>query len=161
MTIAYYSRLSSEKNDNISVENQTAIIEEFVKSNSDFCGANILHFVDSGFSGITMNRPNFQQMLTKVRARMIDVVIVKDFSRLSRNYLDVCRLSESIFPFMKVRLIAVSDCYDSNREDCNTSTIAVAFKAILSEFHVLETSDKLLKTYKQKILDGGFYGSLP
>ena len=98
-----YRKSNSKKND--SIENQISIIRSYIDEQKDFQGAEIVQFIDDGFSGINVNRNAFQELLSKVRMREIDVIVVKDLSRLGRNYLDVCRLTDSILPFMKVRLM--------------------------------------------------------
>lgn len=84
----------------------------------------------------------FQELLAKVRMREIDIIIVKDLSRLGRNYLDVCRLTDSIFSFIKVRLIAVSENYDSQYRQVNIMDLPTAFKSVLNEYYVMESSKK-------------------
>jgi len=108
MTVACYARKSTDKI-NDSIENQFLMIDDYISHQQELKDSKVLHFSDDGFTGINMQRDAFQELLAKVRQREIDVIIVKDLSRLGRNYLDVCKLTESIFPFMKIRLIAISD----------------------------------------------------
>jgi DNA invertase Pin-like site-specific DNA recombinase/predicted DNA-binding protein YlxM (UPF0122 family) len=160
MTIACYARKSNNKKSE-SVENQLAIIENYIASRKDFCGASIVRFRDDGISGISIERDEFGELLTKVRCREIDVIVVKDLSRLGRNYLDVVRLTESVFPFMKVRVIAVSDDYDSDVSRAAPMSLMVSLKAILNEFYAVEASDKIKKAVAHKVKKGEFHGSLP
>jgi DNA invertase Pin-like site-specific DNA recombinase len=161
MTVAYYARFSCEKGDNESVANQFSIMKSYVEKQNDFENANFLTYKDEGFSGINLERPAFQEMLTAVRMRKINCIIVKDLSRLGRNYLDVCKLTDSVFPFMNVRVIAVSDNYDSKNNAGQHLELAVTFKSVLNEFHVTETSEKVRKYFKYKLLKGEFMGFLP
>ena len=115
MTVACYARKSSDKSSD-SIQHQLSIMRKYIEDNDELKSSDILEFTDNGFSGIDMNRDAFQDLLASVRMREIDVILVKDLSRLGRNYLDVCKLTESIFPFMGVRLIAVADNYDSNNK---------------------------------------------
>ena len=87
MTIACYARKSSKKL-NDSIEHQLSIINGYISSQKEFSGADILYYLDDGVSGITTDREQFQNLLTGVRKREIDVIVVKDLSRLGRNYLD-------------------------------------------------------------------------
>ena len=160
MTIALYARKSHESSSE-SIKNQLSIMRRYIQNNADFKGANLLEFYDDGCSGIDMNRDSFQKLLTKVRMREIDVIIVKDLSRLGRNYLDVCKLTESIFPFMGVRLIAIADNYDSNNKEQNTIDLSTTFKAVLNEFYVTETSEKIRCTFNQMVRSGKYIGKLP
>lgn len=155
MKIACYIRKSnSKKND--SIENQISIIQSYINKQKDFQKAEIIKFIDDGFSGISLNRNAFQELLAKVRMREIDIIIVKDLSRLGRNYLDVCKLTDSIFPFMKVRLIAVSENYDSKYRQVNIMDLPTAFKSVLNEYYVMESSKKIRNVYKEKIKNGEF-----
>lgn len=159
MTIACYARKSNElKND--SIENQLSIIKDYISRHQDLQSAEILQFSDNGASGLDLNRDAFQELLSKVRQREIDVVIVKDLSRLGRNYLDVCKLTDSIFPFMKVRLIAISENYDSKYKKINSMDLSAAFKSVLNEYYALETSEKIRNSYRQRIKNGEFTGSI-
>ncbi|MCM1508108.1 MAG: recombinase family protein [Ruminococcus flavefaciens] len=159
MTIACYARKSNElKND--SIENQLSIIKDYISHHQDLQSAEILQFSDNGASGLDLNRDAFQELLAKIRQREIDVVIVKDLSRLGRNYLDVCKLTDSIFPFMKVRLIAISENYNSKYKKINSMDLSAAFKSVLNEYYALETSEKIRNSYRQRIKNGEFTGSI-
>lgn len=155
MTIACYARKSNDKI-NDSIENQISIIRSYIKSNKDFLGAEIIQFIDNGFSGIDLNRNAFQELLSKVRMREIDVIVVKDLSRLGRNYLDVCKLTDSIFPFMKVRLISVSENYDSKYRKMNTMDLPTVFQSVLNEYYVMESSKKIRSIFREKTKSGKF-----
>lgn len=160
MTIACYARKSSKKL-NDSIEHQLSIINGYISSQKEFSGADILYYLDDGVSGITTDREQFQNLLTGVRKREIDVIVVKDLSRLGRNYLDVCKLVDSILPFMNVRLIAVADNYDSKFKQQTLIDLGTAFKTVLNEFYVMESSEKLQLSARQRIRDGQILGSVP
>lgn len=83
---------------------------------------NVLEFVDDGYTGKNMDRPDMQRMLDLIKRKQISCVIVKDFSRFSRDHI------EQIFPFMDVRFIAINDHYDSNDYVGGIGEIDVAFK---------------------------------
>lgn len=160
MTIAIYARKSNEKK-NDSIENQLSIIRSYISQQKELQDAEILQFSDDGFSGIDMNRDSFQELLSKVRKREIDVIVVKDLSRLGRNYLDVCKLTDSILPFMGVRLIAVSEHYDSQYQQRNTMDLPTVFKAVLNEYYVTESSEKIQKSCRTRIQNGEFVSAVP
>lgn len=159
MTIACYARKSNDK-ENDSIENQISIIWTYINGQPDLKNAEILQFIDNGVSGIDMNRKAFQELLSQVRMREIDVVVVKDLSRLGRNYLDVCKLTDSIFPFMKVRLIAVSENYDSKYRTINSMDLPTAFRSVLNEYYAMETSEKIRNSYRLRIRNGEFTGTI-
>ena len=160
MVIACYARKSNDKI-NESIKNQISIIRSYISRQEDFQNAEIIQFTDEHCSGINVNRDGFQELLTKVRMREIDVVIVKDLSRLGRNYIDVCKLTDSIFPFMKVRLIAVSENYDSKYRAENTMDLPSAFKSVLNQYYVMESSKKISESCRARLLKGEFLGAVP
>ena len=159
MTIACYARKSNDK-ENDSIENQISIIRNYINRQNDFHDAEIIQFSDNGASGIDLNREAFQELLSKVRLREIDVVVVKDLSRLGRNYLDVCKLTDSIFPFMGVRLIAVSENYDSKYRKINVMDLPSAFRSVMNEYYAMETSEKIRNSYRLRIRNGEFTGTI-
>lgn len=158
MRIACYARKSNHKETD-SIENQLSIMREYIGTQPDLSECEIIEFADSGCSGIDMEREAFQELLALVRQRQIDVIIVKDLSRLGRNYLDISKLVDSIFPFMKVRLIAISDNYDSNQCRRSALDLNVAVKSILNEYYVEESSEKIHQSSKARIRQGEFIGS--
>lgn len=160
MTIACYARKSNDKK-NDSIENQLSIIKSYISRQNDLQGAEILSFSDNAASGIDLNRNAFQELLAKVRMREINVIIVKDLSRLGRNYLDVCKLTDSIFPFMNVRLISIAENYDSKYRKTSTMDLSAAFKSVLNEYYVMESSEKLKQSCRMRILNGEFCSDVP
>lgn len=159
MKVACYARTSVDLTD--SIENQFAIMERCIHAKPDLQGAHILHFADNGQSGIDTEREAFQELLALVRQRSIGCIVVKDFSRLGRNYLDVCKLTESILPFMGVRLISANENYDSQEKAQNAVDLSTAFKSILNEYYVIETSEKLKQSCRMRIENGDFIGHVP
>ena len=109
--IALYIRLSLEdyKYDSMSIENQHLVLNEFVSSMPESTDAEVLEFIDNGYSGTNFERPKVQELIELVRANQIDCIIVKDFSRFGRNYIETGNFVEKIFPFLGVRFIAITD----------------------------------------------------
>ncbi len=159
MRIACYARTSNDLHTD-SIENQFAIMDAYIGAKPDLHGAEILRFADQGESGIDTEREEFQELLTQVRQRRINCIIIKDFSRLGRNYLDICKLTESILPFMGVRLISINENYDSVKA-ANAVDLTTAFKSVLNEYYVIETSEKLKESCKQRTRNGEIIGSVP
>ena len=116
--IALYIRLSIEdyKYDSLSIENQSLVLHEYAASLPEALNAEIMEFIDNGYSGTNFERPQVQKLIELVRANQIDCIIVKDLSRFGRNYIETGRYLERIFPFMGVRFIAINDHYDSAEE---------------------------------------------
>ena len=113
-TAALYCRLSRDDNmdnESNSISNQKKILQKAAK---DKGYTDTIFFVDDGITGTTMKRPGFQKMIAAIEAGYISAVFVKDLSRLGRNYIEVGKLTEEVFPLHDVRLVAVSDGVDSD-----------------------------------------------
>ena len=106
-----YLRLSKEDDWNTqesnSISYQRLLLRGYIERN--FENYEILEFVDDGYSGTSMDRPAMQELLAAARQRKVDCIIVKDFSRFARNYIEMGTYLEQIFPFLGVRFISISD----------------------------------------------------
>ena len=145
-TAALYCRLSRDDNmdtESNSIQNQKKILQKAAKEKGY---ADTLFFVDDGITGTTMKRPGFQKMITAIEAGYISAVLVKDLSRLGRNYIEVGKLTEEFFPEHDVRLIAVSDGVDSDEGD-NEFT---PFRNIMHEWYAKDISKKRKIVNKMK-----------
>lgn len=110
---ALYLRLSrddDQEGESNSIANQRTLLKDYAKKNHF---QNIHIFIDDGVSGATLQRSGFQDMMALIEADKVKTVIIKDMSRLGRNYIEVGQLTEIIFPQYNVRLIAVNDGVDS------------------------------------------------
>ena len=129
-TAGLYIRLSQEdldigksKKESNSITSQKELLQEFVDKQDDI---EIFEtYVDDGFTGTDFNRPGFQKLLTDMKKGKINSVIVKDLSRLGRNYIEVGNYIEQIFPLYNIRFIAVNDMIDSFKNPDSTNTIIV------------------------------------
>lgn len=112
---AAYVRLSIEdirdRKDSESLINQQQIIEQYIKERPSFKLTDV--YSDNGETGVNFLRPAFKKLIDDCKTGKIDCVIVKDLSRLGRNYIETGEYMEKIFPFLGVRLIAINDGYDS------------------------------------------------
>lgn len=117
---------------------------------------NVVEFVDDGYTGKNMDRPDMQHMLDLIKRKQISCVIVKDFSRFSRDHIEQGKYIEQIFPFMGVRFIAINDHYDSNDYVGGIGEIDVAFKWILYDFFSEEQSQKVSFTLDAKRSNGKY-----
>lgn len=158
--IALYIRLSIEdyKYESLSIENQRLILREYVQSMSEGDYAEVLEFVDNGYSGANFERPQIQELIGKVRENQIDCIIVKDFSRFGRNALETGYFIERVFPLFHTRFISVSDGFDSDRHKGDTGGMDVAFKYLISEYYSRDMSMKT-KTAKYAKMERGEYQS--
>ena len=127
-TAFLYERISRDDNlegDSYSVANQKKLLTKVAK---EMGYTSLVHFFDDGISGVTMNRPGFQEMLRELEAGHAAAVFVKDLSRLGRNYIEVGRLTEEFFPEHNVRLVAISDGIDTDEGENELAPIRNLFK---------------------------------
>lgn len=160
--VALYARLSVEdsgKADGYSIENQISLLEGFIADKDDL----VLHklYVDNGASGVNFERPAFQEMIEDMRAGKINCIIVKDLSRLGRNYLDTGKYIEQIFPFFHVRFISVMDNYDSSRANALDESMLIPLKNIINDYYAKDISKKVASAFEVKQRKGVYLGNYP
>jgi DNA invertase Pin-like site-specific DNA recombinase len=136
---ALYLRLSNDDGntgDSDSIVNQRSMLTKYAQDNGF---RNIMEFVDDGHSGGNFQRPGFQRMLTMVENGEIGSIIVKDLSRLGREYIQMGLYTEIIFPRHNVNFIAINDSVDSRKGENNFA----AFKNLFNEYFIRDTSRKI------------------
>ena len=147
---ALYPRLSHEdelQGESNSIYNQKRILETYAKQNGF---SNLRWYTDDGYSGANFQRPGFQAMLADIEAGKVGTVIVKDMSRLGRNYLQVGMYTEMIFPQKGVRFIAINDGVDSAQGDNDFAPL----RNIFNEWLVRDTSKKIKAVKRSKGMSG-------
>lgn len=157
---ADYLRLSREDGDKLesdSIRNQRSLIHDFVKQHPEITLVD--EYVDDGYSGTNFERPAFKRMLEDVKKKKVNCIIVKDLSRLGRNYIETGRYLEKIFPFLGVRFIAVTDHYDSAAESSDADQIIVPFKNLINDAYCRDISIKIRSQLDVKRKNGQFIGS--
>ena len=125
MVIAKYLRFSNDDgkvDDSESIKNQRDLLDRYVLQQEDLQDYEVIEFFDDGYTGMNFQRPGFCDMVDAVKAKKIDCIIVKDFSRFGRNYIEVSDYLDQIFPFLGIRFIAVNEQYDSK-----TATASLAW----------------------------------
>ena len=156
---ASYSRLSREDGDKMesdSIRNQKDLIADYATQR----GIRIVsEYTDDGYSGTNFDRPNFQRMMEDVKKKKINCIIVKDLSRLGRNYIETGRYLEKIFPFLGVRFIAINDHYDSADESGDADQIVIPFKNLINDAYCRDISIKIRSQLDVKRKNGKFIGS--
>jgi len=152
-----YLRISKEDGESYSIQNQHALLVDFAQSMTDICIHKIR--VDDGFSGIDFNRPAFTEMINDIAAGIVNCVIVKDFSRFGRNYIEAGRYIQILFPNAGVRFIAVNDGYDSAREQGIADNILVSFKNMVNDAYSADISTKVRSHLEIKRKNGDFVGA--
>ena len=115
-------------------------------------------YIDDGFSGTNFNRPGVQRLLEDARNEKFDCVVVKDFSRFGRDYMEVGAYLEQIFPFLGIRFISINDHYDSGSSQGNTADLDMNFKNLLYDLYSKDLSQKV-KTSLRARKEGGQYVS--
>ena len=119
---ALYERLSrddEQQGESNSIVNQKKYLEDYAKAKGF---RNIRHFTDDGYTGTNFNRPGFTALLDEVKAGNVGTIIIKDMSRIGRNYLQVGYYTEILFPDKGVRFIAVNNSIDSDSQTENEFT---------------------------------------
>ena len=147
---ALYPRLSHEdelQGESNSISNQKRILETYAKQNGF---SNLRWYTDDGYSGANFQRPGFQAMLADIEAGKVGTVIVKDMSRLGRNYLQVGMYTEMIFPQKGVRFIAINDGVDSAQGENDFAPL----RNIFNEWLVRDTSKKIRAVKRSKGMSG-------
>ena len=156
---ALYERLSRDDDlngESNSITNQKKYLEDYARRNGF---ENIRHFTDDGFSGVNFNRPGFQALIKEIEAGNVGTLIVKDMSRLGRNYLQVGFYTEILFPQKDVRFLAINNSIDSNNASDNDFA---PFLNIMNEFYAKDTSNKIKAVFDARMKDGKrCSGSIP
>ena len=138
VTAFLYERLSRDDNlegESYSIGNQKKLLAKVAKEKGY---TNLVHFLDDGISGVTMDRPGFVEMIRQLEQGKTAAVFVKDLSRLGRNYIEVGRLTEEFFPDHDIRLVAVSDNIDTAEGENELAPI----RNLFNEWYARDISKK-------------------
>lgn len=156
---ALYVRLSAEDNGKIdgnSLENQIALLKNYISDKEEFRLHKI--YIDNGESGVSFDRQSFNDMIADMRAGLINCIIVKDLSRLGRNYLETGQYIEQIFPFFHIRFISVMDHYDSKNASALDDSMIIPLKNIINDSYARDISKKVSSAFEIKRKKGLFLG---
>lgn len=160
--VAVYLRLSrddedidgSTKSESNSISSQRELIRSYVREHEDMELFDI--YVDDGYSGANFDRPEFKRMMADVEAGNVNCVIVKDLSRLGRDYIEAGRLIQKTFPAFHVRFIAITDHFDSQTADYNTKSLVLPVKNFINDSYCRDISQKVKSHQKLKREQGKF-----
>ena len=159
--VGAYLRLSKEEFSNEkesnSITNQKLIIDNYLKEHKEY--KLVDYYIDDGYSGTNFNRPEFQRMLEDIKNKKIDVIIIKDLSRLGRNYIETGNFIEVIFPAMGVSLISVNDNSKINYLDYYKDD-NFTFKNLFNDMYAKDISKKVRSSLIVKKNNGEFIGKL-
>ena len=155
---AIYARLSREDNLNQSdsIENQLALLNDYV-GNRPF-----LHlvgtFTDNGYTGTDFDRPEWQKLMEAVQSKEVDCIVVKDLSRLGRNYIETGEFLEKICPFFGIRFIAINDNFDTETVEAS-GQLSVSLSNIINDYYAKDISRKVSSALRSKMENGEFIGA--
>ena len=149
-SVGIYCRQSKdEDNDSTSIASQKLMLEKYVRDN----GWTVYDiYIDNGHTGTNYNRPEFQRMIEDIEAGKINLVAVKDLSRLGRNYILTGQYTDIYFPDRGVRFVALNDGIDSKDSDNDIAP----FKNILNQMYSNDLSKKVRSAVRAKKQDGSY-----
>ncbi len=145
--VGIYCRLSIDDASNVSkkyvpadestsIENQKNLLSHFVMLNG---WLEVQTYIDDGYSGANFQRPGFLQMLEDARKGLINLILVKDLSRLGRDFVEVGRYTDEIFPALGCRFVSLLDCLDSESDN----TDMIHFRSLMNDYHLKDLSSKI------------------
>ena len=156
-----YLRLSyteNHENESDSIANQKKLIEDYLKGHPDI--KLVSEKVDDGYSGILFDRPAFQEMMQDITDGKVNCVIVKDLSRLGREYIETGRYLRRIFPAYGVRFIAINDNIDTAHEHAGDD-LNISMKNLINDAYCHDISVKTRSALEVKRKKGDYVGACP
>lgn len=154
---ALYCRLSKDddlQGESNSITNQKEILTQYAKENN----LNIYDvYIDDGYSGTNFERPDFKRMIQDIKDKKVNMVIVKDSSRLGRDYIGFGEYVEKIFPENQVRLVSILDNYDSAIDNGVADTLP--FRAVINDLYAKDISKKVKASKHKNAVNGLFNGN--
>ena len=165
LKVAVYLRISQKEKKNLldesnSIQNQRKILFSFIKKDEILYQYPVEEYCDDGYSGTHFNRPAVQRLLEDIQGHKIYAIIVKDFSRFSRDYIELGTFREMIFPMNNIRFISLKDDYDSLKE--MTDMLGTATSSLVYDLYSKDLSVKLKSVFETKCQNGEYpFGSIP
>lgn len=159
-----YLRLSladdDGKDESNSITSQRKCIQDYWQKQEK--GGELSEYIDDGYSGTDFERPAFRKMLMLIRQGAVRTLIIKDLSRLGRNYLEVGYFMEYVFPYYGVRVISINDHFDSRTAADSSGGLEVALKNLMNECYSRDISRKISSAVHVKKMGGEYcYGAVP
>ena len=157
---AIYARLSDFDDvlrDAESLEVQISYIKEYINHRDDLMLLDV--FADKRCTGTNFDRPEFERLLKALQERKINCIVVKDFSRLGRNFVETGQYLEQVFPLFGVRFIAINDNYDSLNSQSRDGML-VPIKSMINEMYSKDLSQKIQSCFRSKEARGEIYGKI-
>lgn len=158
-TLGVYRRRSFDEKgeeESNSVVNQKKLIDDYLVDKNDI----IIYkdYVDDGYTGTDFNRPAYKRMLNDIKKKKINGIIVKDLSRLGRNYIEVGNFIDEIVPEYGLRFISVNDNVDSFKNPNVMDSLEIPFKNLMNESYSKDSSKKMRSSLKASKKSGNFIG---
>lgn len=160
--VALYIRLSvqdGDKSESNSVVNQKELLDMFIGKDDEWNFYN--YYIDDGFSGTNFERPSFKKMIEDIDANLVNAVVVKDLSRLGRNYIEIGKCIENVFLKKNIRFISVCDNIDSYKNMKSIEDISFPLKNLINESYCRDISKKITSSLEVMKKQGKYIGSLP
>ncbi len=156
--IALYLRVSTKEQGD-SIENQRAFLKKYIEEREELKGAEVVEFLDEGCSGTHLQRKGFLEMEEAVKNKKVDCILVKDLSRLGRNYKEIGYYIEEGYPGRNIRILSVLDNYDSKEQAW--PGMDVTFRNVMYELYSRDLSFKIQAGLEAGRKRGKFLGGLP
>jgi len=153
---ALYARLSTEDPEDQTIENQLELLRQYITGKPQFMLAG--EYQDNGYTGTNFDRPDFQRLLTQIQGGNVDCVIVKDLSRLGRNYIETGTFLEKLCPMLGLRVIAINDNFD-NLEVSSSSQLTVSLANVMNDLYAKDISRKASSALQGKMERGEYVGN--
>ena len=163
--LATYLRLSKEdedilyerKEESNSIRTQRLLLQGYISQCDDLREYQIMEYVDDGYSGKNFDRPEIKRLLSDVRNNRIQCIMVKDFSRFGRDYVEVGNYIEKVFPFMGIRFIAVNNHFDSIMMKAGeVPDMDFSFQNLIYDYYSVENSIKTKKVQEKRRQEGKY-----
>ncbi len=165
--VGLYARLSNDRDTrkNESIDNQIDVMKAYIKERnydkekkSEFMVYDV--YSDLGKTGTNYDRPEFERLMSDAKSRKINCIMVKDFSRLGRNYIETGDYIEKIFPFLGVRFISVADKFDSDSTKISHEKLVMNIKNLVNDMYAKDISKKIRAVVHTAQERGEYVGSL-
>lgn len=160
LSIADEAVSKGRQDESDSIENQRKLLDNYISYHPELNGM-VEEIIDDGFSGTSLNRPALQRLLSMVEQNQVGAIVMKDLSRLGRNYLEVGYLLDLVFPRFLVRTIAVNDGYDSLNVGEYTGGIELALRNLKNDFYSRDLSVKVKSARDVLLTQGHHMGGIP
>ncbi len=141
------------KNESNSIENQRLLLRKYVEEHEELIG-DVVEYVDDGYTGMNFNRPAFIKMVEDAKKGKLGMVIVKDLSRLGRDYIGVGDYLEQIFPSLNVRVVAINSRYDSNEYLGSVPSMDVSINNMINNLYSRDLSRKIKTSFRAMWQEG-------